>query len=191
MPNDLSGQVDLVAAIGGTALPGNTDVASFTDGTLTDTAASFTATIDWGDGVTTTGTVVGSNGNFTVQGGHTYADDDFVLPVVTVTRTSDSSQIQMFGGVNVSDADNLTGHSAPTIVASPNQALNNVVVGTFPDTHTGHTDGSDFTVNIDWGDGTTTAGVVSGSGGSFTVSGSHTYTTAGNFSITTFFADDS
>jgi hypothetical protein len=44
----------------GTALPGNTDVASFTDGTLTDIASDFTATIDWGDGVTTISTVVGN-----------------------------------------------------------------------------------------------------------------------------------
>src|SRR5262249_40582983 len=91
----------------------------------------------------------------------------------------------------VSDADNLTGQSAPTIVANPNQALTNVVVATFSDTYTGHTDGSDFTVNIDWGDGTTTAGTLTGSGGSFTVTGSHTYATAGNFTITTFMGDDS
>src|SRR4029077_16243457 len=175
----------------GTPLDGTTDVASFTDGTLTDTAANFTATIDWGDGTTTTGTVVGSNGSFTVQGGHTYADDDFVTPVVTVTRTTDSSQIVLFGGINVADADNLTGHSAPTITASPNQALTNVVVATFSDTYTGHPDGSDFTVNIDWGDGTTTAGTLTGSGGSFTVTGSHTYATAGNFTIVTFMNDDS
>src|ERR1700720_1458928 len=190
MPNNLSGQVDLVSAIEGTPLPGNTDVASFTDGTLTDTAANFTATIDWGDGVTTSGTVVGSNGNFTVQGGHTYADDDFESPVVTITRTTDSSQLVLSGGVNVSDADNLSGHSAPPISGNPNQALTNVVVATFTDTYTGHTDGSDFTVNIDWGDGTTTAGTPSGSGGSFTVTGSHTYATAGNFTITTFMNDD-
>src|SRR6202043_3267881 len=158
MPNNLSGQFDLVSAKEGTALAGNTDVASFTDGTLTDTAANFTATIDWGDGVTTIGTVVGSNGSFTAQGGHTYADDDFVSPVATITRTTDSSQLVLSGGVNVSDADNLSGHSAPTISANPNQALTNVVVATFTDTYTGHTDGSDFIVNIDWGDGTTTAG---------------------------------
>jgi len=191
MPNNLSGQVDLVAAIEGTPLAGNTDVASFTDGTLTDTAANFNATIDWGDGVTTTGTVVGSNGSFTVQGGHTYADDDFVLPVVTVTRTTDSSQLMLFGGVNVADADHLSGNSAPAITATPNQALTNVVVATFSDTYTGHADGSDFTVNIDWGDGTTTAGTLTGAGGSFTVTGSHTYATAGQFTITTFMGDDS
>src|ERR1700693_4627772 len=108
MPNNLSGQVDLVAAVEGTPLAGTTDVASFTDGTNTDTAANFTATIDWGDGVTTAGTVVGSNGSFTVEGGHTYADDDVVFPTVTVTRTTDNAQLvlQSFG-VTVADADNL------------------------------------------------------------------------------------
>jgi hypothetical protein len=191
MANNLSGQFDLVAAIEGTPLGGTTDVASFTDGTTTDTAADFTAIIDWGDGVTTTGTVVGSNGSFTVQGGHTYADDDFVSPVATITRTTDNSQLVLFGGVNVADADNLSGHSAPTITANPNQALTNVVVATFTDTYTGHPDGSDFTVNIDWGDGTTTAGTLTGAGGSFTVTGSHTYATAGNFTIVTFMNDDS
>jgi FG-GAP-like repeat len=189
---NLSGQVDLVSAIEGTPLSDSTDVASFTDDNHSDTSGDFTATIDWGDGVTTTGVVLGSNGSFTVQGGpHTYADDDFVVPVVTITRTADNTQLQLFGGVNVSDADNLTGHSASTIVANPNQALTNVVVGTFSDTYTGHTDASDFIVNIDWGDGTTTTGTATGSGGSFTVTGSHTYTTAGNFTITTFFNDDS
>jgi hypothetical protein len=190
MPNNLSGQVDLVSAIEGTALPGNTDVASFTDGTLTDTAADFTATIDWGDGVTTTGTVVGSNGNFTVEGGHTYADDDFESPVVTVTRTTDNAQLQMFGGVNVSDADNLSGHSAPAISANPNQALTNVTVATFTNGSFTNVVG-DFGVNIDWGDGTTTPGTLSLNGSTYTVTGSHTYATAGNFNITTFMVDDS
>src|SRR5712691_10566353 len=144
MPTILTGQMDLGSANEGVALASNTDVARFTVNNSTDTASAFTATIDWGDGVTTTGTVVGSNGSFTVLGGHTYADDDFVSPVVTVTRTTDSSQLVLLGGVNVADADNLSGHSAPTITANPNQALTNVVVATFTDTYTGHPDGSDF-----------------------------------------------
>src|SRR5262249_32495684 len=136
--------------------------------------------------------VIGSNGSFTVQGGpHTYADDDFVSPVVTITRTTDNAQLQLFGGVNVSDADHLTGHSASTIVANPNQAPTNVVVGPFTNPYPGPPDGSAFTVKSDWGDGTPTTGTLTGSGGSFTVTGSHTYATAGNFTITTFMNDDS
>ena len=150
MANDLAGQVDLVTATEGTALPTTTDVASFTDANNTDTAASFTATINWGDGTTTTGTVVGANGSFTVQGGNTYADDNFYLPVVTITRTTDSTQLVLQGGVNVSDADNLVGQGQPTIVANPSQALTNVVVATFTNSPGFTNVPADFTVNIDW-----------------------------------------
>ena len=77
MPNNLSGQIDLVDATEGAVLPANTDVASFTDTNTNDTSFNFTASIDWGDGVTTAGTVVGTKGSFTVLGGHTYADEGF------------------------------------------------------------------------------------------------------------------
>jgi uncharacterized repeat protein (TIGR03803 family) len=48
-------------------------VATFTTPDLIDGAASFTATITWGDGSTSAGVVSGSNGGFTVSGSHTYA----------------------------------------------------------------------------------------------------------------------
>jgi large repetitive protein len=48
------------------------DVASFTDPDTLTTAADFTATINWGDGTTSAGTVTGSAGSFLVQGTHTY-----------------------------------------------------------------------------------------------------------------------
>jgi hypothetical protein len=41
-----------------------------------------------------------------------------------------------------------------------------------------------FTATIDWGDGTTSAGVVSGAGGNLTVSGTHTYTASGSNTLT-------
>src|SRR5262249_44128188 len=185
----LTGQIDLTAAQEGVAIANTTDIASFTDDNLTDTASAFTALIDWGDATTTPGTVTGSNGNFTVEGGHTYADEGFPLATVTITRTADNTQIAPSATIPVADADNLTGQSAPTISGNPNQALTNVVVATFTDTFTGNTP-SDFTSSIDWGDGTTSTGVISGTGGSFTVTGSHTYATAGQFTITTFMNDD-
>jgi hypothetical protein len=40
-----------------------------------------------------------------------------------------------------------------------------------------------FTAVITWGDGSTSAGVVTGSNGSFTVSGSHTYAAAGSYAV--------
>jgi hypothetical protein len=49
---------------------------------------------------------------------------------------------------------------------------------------------SDFSATITWGDGSTTAGTVSGpNGGPYTVSGSHTYSSTGNFTITTSIKD--
>ena len=44
--------------------------------------------------------------------------------------------------------------------------------------------GSTHTSTIDWGDGTVEAGVVSGSGGSGTVSGSHVYPENGVYTVT-------
>jgi hypothetical protein len=49
-------------------------VATFTTPDLVDNNKAFTATITWGDGFSSSGTVAGSNGSFTVTGSHTYAD---------------------------------------------------------------------------------------------------------------------
>src|SRR5882672_10371212 len=101
MPTILSGQIVLSSASEDVALASNTDVAHFTVNNSTDTASAFTATIDWGDGTTTTGTVVGSNGSFSVTGGHTYADEGFPDATVTITRTADNTQIALIGTVAV------------------------------------------------------------------------------------------
>ncbi len=185
----LSGQFDLTNAKETVALPNTTDVASFTDTNLSDTASSFTAQIDWGDGTTSVGTVVGSNGNFTVEGGHTYADENQYPAIVTVTRTADSSQLVIAGTVPVADTDVFSNLHGTTISYTPNQALNNVTVATFTDSNTVNVAG-DFTAQIDWGDGTVTTGTVQGSAGSFSIVGSHTYTAAGEFAVSVAFADD-
>ena len=65
--SNLSGQIDLFSATEGTALANNADVASFTDTNTGAPASAFTATIDWGDGVTTTGAVVGSRTKPTIR----------------------------------------------------------------------------------------------------------------------------
>jgi hypothetical protein len=48
-------------------------VATFTSPNPFDTGSSFNATIDWGDGISSTGTITGT-GKLTVSGPHTYAD---------------------------------------------------------------------------------------------------------------------
>jgi hypothetical protein len=95
----LSGQMDLSSATEGVALANTTDVASFTDSNLADGNGAFTATINWGDGTTTTGTVVGSNGSFTVEGGHIFADEGSPQATVTITR-NDNTQIAPTGTIS-------------------------------------------------------------------------------------------
>jgi N-acetylneuraminic acid mutarotase len=50
-------------------------VTTFTDANKSDTAANFTATIAWGDGGNSTGHVIGSGGQLTVSGQHTYTEE--------------------------------------------------------------------------------------------------------------------
>src|SRR5262249_34373502 len=147
----------------------------------------FTATIDWGDGTTTTGTVVGANGSFTVEGGHTYGDEGSDPAVVTLTHTSDNAQATANGSGTVAEDDVLTGHG-PTFRPSANQPFSGAVA-TFSDTNTVN-DAGDFAATINWGDGTTTSGTVSGGSGTFTVSGTHTYAHAGHENVTVTLADD-
>lgn len=67
-------------------------MASFVDGTPTATASNFTATINWGDGAKSAGTITGSTGGpFEVSGSHTYLAAGTFHPYVTFHDTVDDS----------------------------------------------------------------------------------------------------
>ena len=65
-------------------------VATFTDQNTKDTASQYKASIKWGDGATSTGTVSGSAGKFTVTGTHTYAKAGTYSITTTITEVSDA-----------------------------------------------------------------------------------------------------
>ena len=66
-------------------------VGTFTDGNSADAAANFTATIVWGDNTSSTGTVTGSAGRFSVSGQHTYAEEgNFPLSAVVTDNQGHS-----------------------------------------------------------------------------------------------------
>jgi hypothetical protein len=179
----LSTQVSLVSATERVALGPNTVVAHIIDGNHADAASGFTATIDWGDGTpTTAGAIVGSDGSFSVEGGHTYADEGNFTVTANVVRTSDAATASDNQTVVVNDNDFLTAHGT-TLLAPAGQALANATVATFSDTDLAAL-ASEFVATIDWGDGTTTAGTILGANGSFTVAGNHTYATASPDTIT-------
>jgi hypothetical protein len=65
----------------------NTAVATFNNPNPADTAAAYTATISWGDGSTSPGTITANgSGGFTVTGSHTYADPHGYTVTVTISN---------------------------------------------------------------------------------------------------------
>ena len=106
----------------------------------------------------------------------------------TVTRTGDGATTAISGQATVGEADALA-LTGSNISGTAGQPLNNVQVATFTDTFAGNV-AADFTALIAWGDGTTTAGAVSGAGGTFTVDGSHTYAAGGTDQLTVSVADE-
>ncbi len=155
-------------------------LATFTDPNHSTTPGSYTSTINWGDGTTTNGTITGSEGSFTVSGDHTYsAPGSYAVTVMTsavanptnTTTTIDQATIR--GKISAIGATPITG-AAPTTISGE--------VAEFTVADPTATAAS-YTATIDWGDGTTTAGTVTGSAGRFAVSGDHTYASPGTYTI--------
>jgi Bacterial Ig-like domain (group 1) len=169
-------------------LPFSGPVATFVDPDLSATAAEYAATINWGDGSPlSAGTITGGSGNFTVAGTHTYAEEGPPLPVtVTITDIdTPSNTATAHSTANVADAP-LTA-SGMSLLSGPTYAG---PVATFTDANSLSTT-ADFTATIDWGDGSPpTSGTVTGSLGSYTVNGIHTYASLGSFTIKVHIVDD-
>jgi Big-like domain-containing protein len=161
-------------------------VATFHDPDPTSTAGEYGATIDWGDSSTSAGTITGSGGNFTVSGTHTYAEEGPPLTVkVTITDLDNApNTATALSSATVADAS-LTATGLNLVSGFTYTGP----VATFKDANTGAPT-SDFTATIDWGDTHSTSGTVTGSAGSYTVNGTHTYATTGPFMIKVHIVDD-
>jgi hypothetical protein len=161
---------------------GHALVASFTDADPAGITSDYNATINWGDGSTTVGTIVdqGSPGGvhtFGVQGNHTYAEEGTFT--ITVTVTDHNATNTKTGTVNVAEAP-LNGQ-----VFAPNAtegAPFSGIVFHFTDVDPASTP-ADFTSTVTWGDGVTNkstdlnpvVAVVASPAGGFDVVASHTY----------------
>jgi hypothetical protein len=159
-------------------------VATFSDSNMTD--SGLAATITWGDGGTSAGTITEVAGAVSVSGTHTYAaaGSDAIKVVLTdasgatATATTTATVTSAYKG------------SGDAVTATEGTAFTGAVA-TFTDAITTET-ASAFTATIAWGDGTTSAGVVTGGNGSFSVSGGasgHVYTGVASYVITTTVTD--
>ncbi len=161
------------------AATGDVVVASFTDPGTDGTTADYGATIHWGDGSTSAGTVQqNSDGSFSVHGSHTYAEENASGYAVTVDVTdAGGSSLTAIGQatVQVADAALADLSTAATYQATEQATTGDVVVATFADPGSDGGTG-DYGAVIHWGDGSSSTGTVQkNSGGSFSVHGSHTY----------------
>lgn len=124
--------------------------------------------IDWGDGsALSSGTITGEDGTFLISGSHSYA----IARDYTVHAT-------------ISDDDGNLVHATSTIEVGDVYVANDfsVSLATFTTANVGMTAG-DFSATIHWGDGSTSAGIITGSAGSFLVKGNHAYLTTGTYMV--------
>src|SRR6202008_3414877 len=75
-----------------------------------------------------------------------------------------------------------------SVIATEGSAFSGVVA-TFTDVNPAPPP-TDFTATITWGDSATSLGTISGSAGSYAVSGTHTYATASTFSVSVAIHDE-
>jgi hypothetical protein len=158
------------------ALPFQGSVAAFA-ADAGATAASFSASIEWGDGQTSAGTVVAGPGGFLVSGNHTYSQAASELPViVTLLDLRNSSRVVIHSLVSVAPFPLVA--FAQTAAFTESQP-STTIVASFRDSDL-RPFASQFAATIDWGDHQKSTGTVSADGTGFDVLGQHTYIQAGS-----------
>ncbi len=178
-----------------TSMPFTAQVGTFTDANPAAVPSQYATTINWGDGISTSGVVSKeADGTFIVTGSHTYANVSGATPfalTVTITDIAGTSPgtATDTGTATVSDAP-LTSLGSPiTGVAGVGLTPSPITVATFTDSDPNGI-ASDYSAVINWGDGTaTTVGTItqtgtSPNGSTFSVSGAHTYDNPGDFQTT-------
>ncbi len=145
------------------------------------TVNPLTATITWGDGsnAEVISITPANHGSYSVSASHSYSEEGSSFLTVTVADHSRFSATRTTT-VKVADAalkftsrsKNISGLTLTTTSvftdADPNGTL------------------SDYSASVNWGDGNTTPATVAvnSNGPGFTTQGSHTYATAGTYSVT-------
>ncbi len=171
----------LISASAGVPFSG-ISVGSFLDTNPAALATDFTAQITWGDGHTSSGTVVaeGTPGRFNVIGGNTYAAAGTFMPSILVQdRSGNVVTITSTAAVNGLSLTAIGTTVAPTIAVPFSGTVATLIDSTPGDT------AANLTATISWGNGNTSIGqVVAGSlPGHFNVIGQNLYLAAGSFPI--------
>ncbi len=89
-------------------------VATITDPNTSATPSAYSATINWGDGSSSAGTVGGGNGSFSVSGNHSYAVAGTHSIAVTVTAVGTNQ-----GSSTVTDSATITARPTSVVTGAP------------------------------------------------------------------------
>lgn len=163
-------------------------VAKFTDSLTSSQPGDFSAIIEWGDGSTTPGVIGFQPGGAGFQVvpdvPHAFAAANTYAVVVTIERNAGDQKVAVHGTAVVADASlNAVGAQGPLSAAAGLPFSG--VVATLNDSYLGSKP-TDFSVIIDWGDGTSSSAgtsVVQTAAGKYDIRGMHTYVNPGTFPI--------
>jgi hypothetical protein len=123
------------------------------------------ATIHWGDGTTSAGSIVYTNGNhFAVQGSHAYVEEGYYAVSTSITHNN-LPAVLATTTASVADAPlTALAGAGTTLSALEGSALTTATVATFTDPGLTFFGGSpplgDYSASIDWGDGWSSAGTI-------------------------------
>lgn len=150
----------------------------------------LTATIDWGDGTISAADKIewpdSSDVNVAVSGSHAYDSNKPPTQSYTIKVTlHDDGALPISKTLHATIADAaLTAGGQKTISGTAGQSAT-AVVASFTDAAGGQAKAADFTATINWGDNSSSSGTVTQTAaGAFDVSGTHTYASAGNRTLT-------
>lgn len=152
----------------------------------------LTATITWGDGTTSSGKLEwnDSSNNVLVTGSHLY---DANIPASKAYQGSVTLKDDGTGEVATQAVDSFTATISDAALkadASKSLTMNGGqastgVLGSFTDGAGAQAAAADYTASMNWGDTSTSTGTIAKTAtGAFSVSGTHTYGTAGSKSVT-------
>ena len=145
----------------------------------------YSATIDWGNGATSPGTITynPSTGVYTVSGSQFYLSDG-TYPVITTIRHSGAADVMATSTASIGDTPVVGGALAP-ITAQEGAATGVRSLAWFAD-QGGPEDISHYAATINWGDGQTSPGTIvfNFADSTFQVRGNHIYTLYGTYTIT-------
>lgn len=187
-PSLLSSAGKALTGTEGAAISG--DIATFHDLITGETAANYTASIDWGDGTSTVGAVApgADPDSYIVQGSHTYKTLGSYTTTIKIDD-SDGDTTTVKGSASISNAP-INGIASSFSASSGVQFAG--LVAHFTDDNPFEKD-TDLSATIDWGDGSAVAtGTVKANNVSgFDVQGSKTYSSPGSYTFKVTVSDGS